>query len=69
MKKEYDIFRTFQAGNNFDIYNHKPDRFLIGKIATIETEKAIYYCSIYDKEAAEKYLKRAAARAKSRLKK
>lgn len=66
MKKEYDIFRTFQA-RGFDIYSHKPGRFSNGKVCTIETEKAIYYCSSDDKEAAEKYLRRAAARAKNKV--
>lgn len=65
MKKEYDIFRTFQARNNFEIYSHKPDRFTAAEVATIETEKVIYYCSKHQKEAAEKYLKRAAARTES----
>lgn len=65
MKKEYDIFRTFQARNNFSIFSHRADRFTTGKMAKIETEKAIYYCSDYDKESAENYLRRAAARAKS----
>lgn len=55
MKREFDIFKTFQA-RGFDIYNHKEKFGCNVKIH--ETEKAIYYASKYDAEEAKKWFEK-----------
>jgi len=55
MKREFDIFKTFQA-RGFTIFNHKEKFDCNVKIH--ETGKAIYYASKYDAEAAKQWLLR-----------
>ena len=63
MKKEYDVFRTFQA-QGFDIYSRRADSKCDVKIH--ETETAVYYSSGSDAEAAMAFLERNRKRAEAR---